>query len=552
MKRRFPAFHIRLAGFVCVLGLFSAASLSGQGTRLLRQPTLSATQVAFEYGGDLWVVSRQGGEAVRLTSTPAIEMDPHFSPDGRWIAFTSDRTGSPQVWVVASTGGEPRRLTWHPSASYARGWSPDGKEVLYASDRDAAPVPYAHLWLAPLNGGPPHEVPEAMAVRGSFSPDGKEMVVDRVDRWDVEFRNYRGGQNTPLTILNLGDLSEMKLPNDRTTDTWPVWHGSKIWFLSDRDYATNVWSYDVGTKSLQQVTHFKDADVKTLGGSASTNALVFEEDGWLWLLDPATGQAKKMDITVRGDFPWAMPHWTEVSRNVMSAALSPTGKRAVFEAMGDIFTVPADKGSVRNLTHSSGAADRSPLWSPDGAQVAWFSDSGDGYKLFIGDQDGSRETPRDRAGQGHEVRLVAGVVARRQAHGVGGSAGAHPRDGSRVGQGGDGGHGRRHPEPGRHRPDVVAGLEVAGVREGVPEPLPSHRRVVAGQRHGDAADQRAGGRGVAGVGQRRALALLPGQHEPGPGQRLGGPERSAGAAHLRRLRGRAAQGRPDAVHARKR
>lgn len=394
MKWLHPAFHARFAGLVCVLTVLSAASLSAQGARLLREPTVSATQVAFEYGGDLWVVSRQGGEAVRLTSTPAIEMDPHFSPDGKWIAFTSNRTGSPQVWVVASTGGEPRRLTWHPSPSFARGWSADGKEVLYVSDRDAAPVPYGHLWLVPVNGGPPHEVPEAMAVRGSFSPDGKQLVVDRVDRWDVEFRNYRGGQNTPLTILNLGDLSETQLPNNRTTDTWPVWHGSKIWFLSDRDYATNVWSYDVGTKTLQQVTHFKDADVKTLGGSAAVDALAFEEDGWLWLLDPATGQAKKMDITVRGDFPWAMPHWTEVSRNIRSASLSPTGKRALFEAMGDIFTVPADKGSVRNLTRSSGAADRSPFWSPDGAQVAWFSDSGDGYKLFIGDQDGL-EKPRE-------------------------------------------------------------------------------------------------------------------------------------------------------------
>ncbi len=366
--------------------MLAAAAAEAQGTRLLREPTLSATEVAFEYGGDLWVAGRNGGEARRLTATPAIETDPHFSPDGRWIAFTSNRTGTPEVWVVAAGGGEPRRLTWHPSPSFARGWSPDGREVLYASDRGSAPVPYAHLWLVPVAGGPPHQVPEAMAMRGSFSPDGKRLVVDRVDRWDVEFRNYRGGQNTPLTILDLSDLSEVKLPNEHTTDTWPVWQGGKVWFLSDRDYATNVWSYDVATKELAQVTHFKDADVKSLGGGAA-DALAFEEDGWLWLLDPSTRQAKKLDIAVHGDFPWAMPHWEDVSREIASSSLSPTGKRALFEARGDIFTVPAEKGDVRDLTRSSGAADRSPMWSPDGRQVAWFSDEGPGYKLLIGDQD---------------------------------------------------------------------------------------------------------------------------------------------------------------------
>jgi tricorn protease len=390
-------------GSILVVGLATAllgargvtaqtASDTG-GTRLLREPTLSATRVAFEYGGDLWVVGRAGGEARRLTSTPAIETDPHFSPDGKWIAFTSDRSGSSQVWVVSADGGEPRRLTWHPSASYARGWTPDGKDVLYASDRGSAPVPYAHLWLVPAAGGPPHEVPEAMAFRGSFSPDGRQLVVDRVDRWDTEFRNYRGGQNTPLTILDLATLDETPLPNDRTTDTWPVWAGNRIWFLSDRDYTTNVWSYDPASKRLTQVTHFTDADVKTLGGGA-TDALAFEEDGWIWLLDPTTGAAHKLNITVHGDFPWAMPHWEDVSGEIASASLSPTGKRALFEARGDIFTVPAEEGDVRDLTQSPGAADRSPMWAPDGQHVAWFSDAGQGYRLLVGDQRGL-EKPRE-------------------------------------------------------------------------------------------------------------------------------------------------------------
>lgn len=133
---------------VLLLAPFARAQET-DGTRLLRQPTVSATHVAFEYGGDIWIVGRPGGEARRLTATPAIETDPHFSPDGRRVAFTSNRTGMPQVWVVGADGGEPRRLTWYPSPSFARGWTPDGTEVLYASDRGSAPVPYAHLWLVP-------------------------------------------------------------------------------------------------------------------------------------------------------------------------------------------------------------------------------------------------------------------------------------------------------------------------------------------------------------------------------------------------------------------
>ena len=365
------------------------------GTRLLRQPTLSATQIAFAYGGDLWIVGRDGGVAARLTSTPAIESDPHFSPDGKWIAFTSTRSGSPQVWLVAAAGGEPQRLTWHPAPSFARGWTPDGARVLYASDRDAAPVPYAHLWTVPATGGLSTEIPEAMAMRGAYAPDGRHLVVDRVDRWDVEFRNYRGGQNTPLVILDLETLAESPLPhaeNDaRTTDIDPVWLADRVYFLSDRDYAMNVWSYDPSSKQLTQVTHFKDADVKSLDGAGG--ALVLEQNGAIHLLDPRTGADHVVPITVHGDFPWAEPHWTDVAKEIRSASLSPSGKRALFEARGEIFTVPAEKGDARNLTHSPGAADRSPMWSADGSHVAWFSDEGQGYRLLIADQDGLT-TPR--------------------------------------------------------------------------------------------------------------------------------------------------------------
>ena len=230
---------------------FVAGALQAQGTRLLRNPTVSATQIAFTYGGDLWVVDRQGGEARRLTSTPAVEADPHFSPDGKSIAFTSNRAGGDAVYVVSADGGDPRRLTWSPAGEQARGWTPDGRRVLFASGRASAPTPYRKLWTIPVDGGAAQLVPAYMGFRGSFSPDGKRIVVDRVDRWDVEFRSYRGGQNTPLTITDVSSAAETRIPNERTMDIDPVWVGETIYFLSDRDWATNVWSFDTRSSKLE-------------------------------------------------------------------------------------------------------------------------------------------------------------------------------------------------------------------------------------------------------------------------------------------------------------
>jgi len=369
---------------------FSLSPLSAQGSRLLRDPTLSQDHVAFTYGADLWVAPRDGGLARRLTATPAVESGPHFSPDGRWIAFSSNRSGVPSVYVVSVDGGEPIRLTWYPASSYAQGWTNDGQRVLYSSTRETAPTGYERLWTVPPEGGPSTLLPAPWAHDASFSPDGNRVVIERVTRWDWEWRGYRGGQNTPLVIMDLESLEETRLPNsDRTTDRYPVWIGDKVFFLSDRDWAMNVWSFEVGSGTLSQVTRFTDADVKTLSGGAA--GLVFEQDGYIHTLDPGTGRTRRLEITVRGDFPWAEPGWEDVSDAVSSASLSPTGKRAVMEARGEIFTVPVEHGDARNLTRSSGAADRAPVWSPDGAQVAWFSDDGEGYELLLANQDGLSE-----------------------------------------------------------------------------------------------------------------------------------------------------------------
>ncbi len=367
--------------------LFGApATAQNGGTRLLRQPTISADKVAFGYGGDLWTAPREGGRAVRITSTPAVESDPYFSPDGRWIAFSSNRSGSTAVYVVSAEGGVPTRLTWYPAAALARGWSPDGSRILYATTRETAPTGYERLWTVSPEGGPSELLPAPWAHSGSYSPDGGQMVIDRMSRWDVEWRDYRGGQNTPLVVMDLNTLEETRLPNERTTDIHPVWMGGHIYFVSDRDWAYNVYSFDPASGETEQLTHFAGAEVKSLSGHAGT--LVFEQDGWIHTLDPSTGTTNRIEVEVVGDFPWAETRWEDVSDRAGSASLSATGKRALFSARGEIFTVPVEHGDARNLSQSSDAHDRSPIWSPDGTQVAWFRDPGDGYSLVIASQNG--------------------------------------------------------------------------------------------------------------------------------------------------------------------
>ena len=371
-----------------VLGLLlTPIFLHAQGTRLLRQPTVSSTQIAFAHAGDIWVVNRDGGDARRLTTFPGTESNPHFSPDGKQIAFSMQYGANIDVYVIDAAGGEARRLTWHPWPDISRGWTPDGKRILYSSAGMHAPVVgVEQLWTINATGGVPERVPLPDALRGSFSPDGQRLAYEKVSRWDVEWRNYRGGQTHPITIYTVASQAVDTLPSQGTLDTWPVWMGGAIYFISDRDWDANVWKYDVATKQLTQLTHYKDYDVKTL--DAAAGVLVYEEAGYLHLLDAVTGNDRQLAITCRGDLPWAEPRWVNAAPLIESASLSPSGARALFSARGEVFSVPAEKGNARNLTRTPGAAERTPVWSPDGKQVAWFSDASGEYRLMIGTQEG--------------------------------------------------------------------------------------------------------------------------------------------------------------------
>lgn len=378
--------RLRSAFILLAILTLTIPSISAQGTRLLRQPSVNESHVAFTYARDIWLSELDGSDVVRITSTPAIESNPALSPDGSKIAFTSNRSGTFAVYVVSSKGGTPQRLTWHPASAAVLGWSRDGSQIYYASSRDFAPNPSNRIWMVPAEGGNSTLLTQQRGFNASFSPDESQVVLEPVSRWDSEWRNYRGGQNTPLVILDLASQEEILIPNEHTTDIFPVWIDGMIYFLSDRDGVMNIWAYEVASAQLTQVTTFSGSDIKWLSGGRK---LAFERDGYLFTMDPASKEITQLSITIIGDFPWAETKWEDIGNSASSASLSPSGKRIVVEARGDIFTVPVEHGDARNLTQTSGTADRRPLWSPNGDKIAWFSDEGhQPYRLMLADQDG--------------------------------------------------------------------------------------------------------------------------------------------------------------------
>jgi tricorn protease len=370
-----------------VLMLAVMAQMTSAQTRLLRTPTVSATQIAFAYANNIWTVPRAGGSARRLTSFQGQTLNPHFSPDGKWIAFSGEYAGNLDVYVVAADGGEPRRLTWHPGGDQAQGWMPGGKAIVFSSARATwAPSGAPRFWTVPVAGGVEVPMPLPRAYQGKISADGAHVAYRMNNSWDEERRNYRGGQNRPIWIVDLKTFDLVSPPWTDSKDVDPVWLDDAVHFISDRDGVANVWSYQTKAKKLTQLTKFTDFDVKAINSGAG--ALVFEQAGYIHELDPGTGKEHVVNITAVGDFPWMMPNWQDVSNRITSMALSPTGKRVAVEARGEVFTIPADKGDVRNLTNSSGSAERDPAWSPDGKFVSWFSDKSGEYKLVIEAQDG--------------------------------------------------------------------------------------------------------------------------------------------------------------------
>jgi tricorn protease len=354
---------------------------------LLRNPTLSASQIAFVYGDDIWTVSREGGEAQRLTSGANVVRGPYFSPDGSEIAYSTLENGVVEVYVTGAEGGIPRRVTWDPSGNFAVGWTQDGKDVLFDSPR-ASYSDFMRLFRMHADGtGSPVLLPLPSATTGSFSSDGKTLAYVPVMQWEPAWKHYRGGQTTPVWLVNMKTLDLVKVPRENSNDSSPVWEGKTVYFLSDRNGPVSLFSYDTDTKEVKQVVENHGYDLKTV--SAGPGALVYEQFGSLHLYDLKTHQEHTVPVAIHGDLPSLVPHLENIpAAEVKNLAVSPSGVRVVVEAHGDIFTLPAEKGDTRNLTKTPGAAERDPAWSPDGKSVAYFSDASGEYQLYIQDQDG--------------------------------------------------------------------------------------------------------------------------------------------------------------------
>ena len=372
----------------CILFTLFSSSIFAQGTQLLRQPTISDDAIVFVYANDLWRTSINGGDAIRMTTNEGYESRPHFSVDGRWVAFSAQYGGNTDVYIMPSAGGEPQRLTWHPGGDFVQGWTPEGK-VLFRSGRDAYPTVTNRIYEVAISGGLPTPINAPRAAYGEISADGKYAAYTPITGWDPEWRNYRGGQAMPIWIQDLktNDLiTTPQIDGERHLD--PVWHEGKVYYLSERDYASNIWSFDLATKQERQITTHKKFDVKSL--DASTNHIVYEQGGYLHVMNMGTGQTNQIAVNVQGDMNFARPRWENVSgRQLSNANISPNGKRVLFEHRGEIFSIPKEHGSWRNLTNTSGVADRYPIWSPKGDQIAYFSDKGGEYQLVLADQMGA-------------------------------------------------------------------------------------------------------------------------------------------------------------------
>jgi tricorn protease len=376
-----------------VLIFIGVPGASAAGPLLLQKPTLSKTHIAFAYAGDLWLVAREGGEARLLTSGAGSKSDPVFSPDGSLIAYTGDYDGNVDVYVIPAGGGVPKRLTHHPGIDEVVGWTPDGKQVLFRSSRNSYSPRFNRLFTVTLEGGLPHELPLPMGEAGSYSADGKQIAYVPTDNnrrlSAIGWKRYRGGKASRIWIANLSTYDVEIVPHDAANDGSPMWVGSKVYFLSDRNGPFSLFAYDLKSKKVEQALPGNGQDIKS--ASAGPGAIVYEQFGSLNLFDPATGKSQAVAVTVPADLPNVRPHFKKVENEIAAAGISPSGARAVFEAHGEIFTAPAEKGDVRNLTDTPGVMERDPAWSPDGKWVAYFSDESGEYQLFLKSPDGMGE-----------------------------------------------------------------------------------------------------------------------------------------------------------------
>ena len=370
------------------LGFISQAqSINTTDTRLLEDPAISNTHIAFIYADDLWVTDLEGKNPRRLTIDEGIEQNPVFSPDGKTIAFSAEYDGNLDVFTVPTAGGVPQRLTYHPYPDWVQGFTPDGKDVLFASQRNIFTNRYAQLFTIPVTGGNVTQLKIPNAFWASYSGDGNYIaytpIPDRFNQW----KHYRGGTQSRIFIFdtNTQEVVEIPKPEGGSNDSQPVFHNNTVYFKSDRDGEFNLYSYDLTTKQVKKLTDFKDFGLINLEVSPS-GMLVLEQAGYLHTFNPATNRLTKLKIGIATDLLGLRPRFVSGKEYIRSGGISPTGARLVADFRGDIVTIPAEKGDITYLTQTPGVHETYPEWSPDGKSIAYFSDASGEYALHLKDQ----------------------------------------------------------------------------------------------------------------------------------------------------------------------
>jgi tricorn protease len=407
MKKRhlfFRQIHsFRSACFILFFTLLTLPTLAGENG-LMRFPDIHGDMVVFVSGEDIWRAPVSGGTAIRLTFHEGEERFPKFSPDGKWIAFTGEYDGNEDVYVMDIDGGNITRLTYHPGADIVVGWHPVKNKIIFSSRRHSYSR-FDRLFMVSPDGSGLEELPLHEAAQGSFSPDGKQIAYNKIGREGRTWKRYRGGMAQDIYIYDFETQQNRRITDYIGTDRIPMWIGNKIYFSSDRDGMLNLYAYDLASGKTEQLTRHSDYDVRR--PSEGGDKIVYEHGGDLWVLDTQTGQTRQLNIDIRMDMPDTRPYLKKVDDYITQFALSPSGKRALIVARGEIFSVPREHGTTRNLTQSSGARERHAVWSPDGKYIAYFSDADGEYNLYLREA-GSNKAPQKltdfRDGYRHALR----------------------------------------------------------------------------------------------------------------------------------------------------
>lgn len=368
-----------LAALVCAWSM-SAAQIDA---RLFRYPDVSQSQIAFVYGGDVWIVPKTGGTAMKLTSSTGEESYPKFSPDGKTLAFSATYDGNTDVYTMPVSGGVPARLTWHAMPDRVVEWHPDGNRLLIASGRESGTPAYRQFYLLSAKGGLPEKLPVPYGELASFSPDGSNLAyVTRITE-NYPFKRYQGGLASDVILFDLKKQTAENITKSPWTEGKPAWYKNKVYYVSDAgaNKRRNIWVYDIAKKTKEQLTNFGDEDINSLSGGPDD--LVFEAGGNLYLFNLNTNKYSEVKINVVADIATLMPRTVNVSGNIVDFDISPDAKRAVFEARGDLFSIPAEYGVIINLTNTSGAFERFPSWSPNGRWLAYWSDESGEYEIYF-------------------------------------------------------------------------------------------------------------------------------------------------------------------------